>query len=141
MLQVLVVERQSRFRHLLVNVLADAGYAVDVARDGPTALARLQDRHADIMVIDGVSGSELLAARRTGSALASLSAAITSSAVVTSATYDGIHDRSVYLPKPFTMDDLLAALARCTERAATAPRRPGIRVVGEELHEPREDSA
>ncbi len=135
MIHVLVVERESRFRELLVNVLADAGYAVDVARDGPTALARLQERHADIMVIDGVNGSELLAARRADSALASISA------VVTSATYGGIHDRSVYLPKPFTMDELLAALARCTERAATAPRRPGIRVVGEELHEPREDSA
>lgn len=62
---VLVVEDDSDVRHIAVNHLAEQGYKVIEAFDGPDALQKLQDHEnidvlfTDVMLPKGISGTEL----------------------------------------------------------------------------------
>lgn len=62
--RILVVEDEHDLRQLAAEVLLDAGYLVDVARDGAAAWTALQHSHYDLLITDQfmprVSGVELL---------------------------------------------------------------------------------
>jgi DNA-binding NtrC family response regulator len=62
--RILVVEQEGDIRQLNAEVLIDAGYQVDLAKDGAAAWATLQLRRYDLLITDQflpkVSGVELL---------------------------------------------------------------------------------
>jgi CheY-like chemotaxis protein len=65
-LRLLVVDDEPLVRQTLVTLLQAVGHTVDEAPDGPTALARLQETPADVVLTDlgmpGMSGWELAGA-------------------------------------------------------------------------------
>jgi two-component system response regulator HydG len=60
---ILVVDDERDIRENLRDILTDMGYTVDVAADGPEALAMVQARHYDVALLDlrmpGMDGLEL----------------------------------------------------------------------------------
>ena len=68
MKRVLVVEDSTPIRVLLATVLAEAGYDVETASDGESALARAAHTAYDLVVTDmtlpGIGGSELIRSLR-----------------------------------------------------------------------------
>ena len=124
MIHVLVVEESRRARELLVRVLSDARYAVTAARDGHVALESARRGRPDIMLLGQVTPgtSELLAARTEDPVLSGIAL------VMTCAHPEFLKGADVYLKEPFTLDNLLAALARCEERGrAAAEELPALR--------------
>lgn len=66
--RVLLIDDDSTVHHIYGAIIQDAGFALDMERDGGTALVRLAERHYDAIVTDirlpGMSGIELLRAIR-----------------------------------------------------------------------------
>ncbi len=117
MINVLVVEKDWRMRELLMNVLADAGYSVDEASDGKLAAERAREHRPDIVVFNRETCAlEFLAAGTVKPLVSGVAV------VVASSRPRPLAGAAVYLKKPFTMDDLLAALQRCLERTS----RPSV---------------
>jgi CheY-like chemotaxis protein len=61
---ILVVEDDDDVRDLISTILADAGFRVETAATGPEAIARLDERHFDMLVVDirlpgGLDGLEM----------------------------------------------------------------------------------
>jgi CheY-like chemotaxis protein len=114
--KVLVVDDDVDVREAVVEVLVEAGYAVEVAADGRDALKKVtSDGHPDAMVVD----SNL----REATALAILRACgQTAALLVTSGDDppDWARARHPILRKPFTGEALVAALAGAI-RARAAP--------------------
>lgn len=63
-LNILVVDDERRFRDVVAARLDRAGFRVETAQDGATALAELQKRKFDLVVLDivmpGMSGFDVL---------------------------------------------------------------------------------
>jgi DNA-binding response OmpR family regulator len=112
-MRVLVVEDERVLARRVAEGLRDAGFAVDVALDGRTALGKLDLVDYDVVVLDrdlpAVHGDDVcraLAARRSGSRVIMLTAA------------GGVEDRVAgltlgaddYLPKPFAFAELVARI-------------------------------
>ncbi len=123
---ILLVEDDDTMRHLLANVLSDAGYRVTLAADGEKALALLDELNIDIIVTDirmnGVDGLMVLQAARKRSlppevilltGYASLETALAALRV-------GAFN---YLMKPCDSTELLACVASAVERRLTELRR------------------
>ena len=119
--RVLVVEDEPDLARLLVRLLTDEGYAVDVVHDGQAGLHRALTRRYDVLLLDrglpGIDGLDLLRRLRRS--------AVHAPALMLTA-YDTVPDRvegldsgaQDYLGKPFDVDELLArlrALLRRTE--------------------------
>ncbi len=121
MSHVLIIEDDGKARRVLMRILKDAGYPILEARDGRAALDLLRGRAPDIIVLSpmapGASVREVLVARMNEPALAGVAV------VVTSAAPEDVEGVDMLLKRPFTMDDLLAALARCRERAHASAAR------------------
>ena len=117
--RLLLVEDDPELVTLLRELLADEGYAVDVARDGQRGLDLGLTRDYDVAVLDrglpGVDGLDLLARlRRRGRfvPVLFLSALGTSGDRV-----DGLDAGAEdYLVKPFDIEELLARLRALTRR-------------------------
>jgi len=122
MLHALVVEEGRRLRGCLVQVLADSGYVVAEAPDARTALERVRQRRPDVIIHGHITpmASELLLARRLDPELSGIPL------VMTFAQPELAEDADVILGERFTLDDLLAALTRCRERAHVGARRPAL---------------
>jgi len=129
---VLIIEDDRRARRVLMRILGDAGYPILEARDGRTALDLLRDRRPEVVVLSpmapGASVREVLVARMSDPALAGVAV------VVTSGRPEDVEGVDILLKKPFTTDDLLAALARCRERAHASATRAA------RVEEPRVDA-
>ncbi len=119
MTHVLVVEERRRARERLSSILSDSGYAVAAAPDGRTALQLIRRRRPDVIVHGHVTppASELLVARKSEPELSSIAL------VMTFTHPDLALAADVCLTEHFTLDDLLAALARCEERVRVGARR------------------
>jgi two-component system response regulator MprA len=135
--RVLLIAYESRLACFLDRALAAAGYRVERAVDGMHALAALEARTPDLVLVDLVSagltdGLELVRRLR----------ARTGVPILMAAADDAVEDRIAgldagaddYLPKPFDLQELLArmrallrgrALAAAT---ATAETRQGVLV-------------
>lgn len=119
MTHALVIEEGRRARKRLSGILSDSGYAVAVAPDGRTALELIHRCRPDVIVHGHVTppASELLVARRREPELSSIALVMTFTHPELALAAD------VCLNEGFTLDDLLAALARCEERVRVGARR------------------
>ena len=112
---VLVVDDDHAVRELLSRALTAAGYRVDVAVDGPSAMLQLGQKAFDLMITDlkmpGQDGLSLIReARRTNPALPVIViTGYSSEATAIEAINLGV---AGYLTKPFRVPRILAATAR-----------------------------
>ena len=112
---VLVVDDDHAVRELLSRALTAAGYLVDVAVDGPSALVRLGEKAYDLMITDlkmqGQDGlSVIREARRT---LPALPVIVITGYSTEAAAIEAINlGVAGYLTKPFRVPRILAATAR-----------------------------
>jgi excisionase family DNA binding protein len=112
---ILVVDDDPAIRELLAKALTAAGYRVDLAADGPVALARLAESAYDLLITDlkmpGQDGLSLIREARTTSP--SLPVIVitgySSEATAIEAINLGV---AGYLTKPFRLPRILAATAR-----------------------------
>jgi len=121
-----VVDDDARLAASLRRALAYEGYAVDLAADGPIALAAARDQPPDLVVLDvmlpGLDGIEVCRRLRAGSDLP----------ILMLTARDAVSDRVAgldagaddYLVKPFAHDELLARV-----RALLRRREPGGREI------------
>ena len=129
-MRVLVVEDYGPIRGAVVTALRDEGWTVDIAGDGPGALAQLQEHGYDLVVLDlmipGIDGIGVLERMR---------ATDDSAHVLVVTARDGVEDRVAvldagaddYLIKPFAMEELVAR-ARALLRRKYARKSPLIHV-------------
>src|SRR5205823_3429648 len=124
-MQVLIVEDERRFAHLLARRLEDAGYATSLAFTGEQGLDRATRDGPDLAVVDvmlpqmdGVTMTRTL--RERGSDLP----------VLMLTARDALEDRvkglasgaDDYLVKPFAFQELLARIEALTRRTGRSPR-------------------
>ncbi len=118
MARVLVVDDESSMRYTLEAVLGDAGFEVETAQGGASALAAFEARGADVVLTDlampDVDGMQVLAALRVQdpSVPVMMLTAHGSERVAVAAMKAGAFD---YLPKPFDPDELILAVSRGIE--------------------------
>lgn len=116
--KILVVEDESTARKSMALLLADEGYEVLQAEDGPQALALISRCEPDLILldirlpgIDGLAVLERLRACRTDTAVLVMTADTTSSTAIR-ATQLGAFD---YIAKPIHLDHLLVLIGRALE--------------------------
>jgi CheY-like chemotaxis protein len=119
-LRVLIVEDDEDTRYLVHLILKDAGYQVDQVADGVAALAWLRAMREPVIVLldwwlPGLDGLQVIQALGEGAPYP-----VRLAYVVITAAYEALmprlgelpSDLSVWvIPKPFRLDDLLAAVA------------------------------
>lgn len=128
--RVLVVEDDFRIAVFVQRALVQAGYRVELAADGPAALAAAEASPPDLVVLDvmlpGLDGLEVARRLRAGGGVP----------ILMLTARDSIGDRvegldagaDDYLVKPFALEELLARLRALLRRRRvnTAERRRGV---------------
>jgi DNA-binding response OmpR family regulator len=119
--RVLVVDDDDLIRRLLIEVLTDEGYHVRLAADGQAGLAALRDWRPDAIVLEAelpdLDAPVFRAAQRraTGGAdVPVLLVGVIEPAQLAAVARD--LGSAAWLPKPFDLDALVAAVARLTGR-------------------------
>jgi len=135
--RILIVEDDPRLARLVQRGLTEAGHAVDYARDGETALVRLDDTAYDAVLLDvmlpGRDGFDTCRELRRRGAWAP---------VLMLTARDSVEDRvrgldcgaDDYVVKPFSFAELAARLRALARRATTA--RPTLITVGDLVLDP-----
>ena len=141
-MRVLVVEDERELAGLLVRGLDEAGFRVDTALDGPTAIRKATESDFDALVLDvmlpGATGFEVCAElrrRRVWTPILMLTAR------------DSVEDRVVgleggaddYVPKPFAFAELIARLRALGRRGPI--ERPVILEAGDLRFDPASRAA
>jgi DNA-binding NtrC family response regulator len=118
MATILIVDDEPNIRNNLATFVRGLGHDVEVAPDGPAALAALERKAADVVVTDvrmaGMDGMALLQEirrRRPESVVVVMTAYATVAGAV-EAMRAGAYD---YLVKPFSLDSVAMLLARVLE--------------------------
>jgi two-component system response regulator QseB len=118
-LSVLVIEDDRVLAGLLAELLAEEGYAVDLAGDGQRGLHRALTGHHDLLVVDrglpDVDGVDLLRRLR-GQGLLAPVLVLTARGTVQDRVEGLDAGAEDYLVKPFDVDELLARLRALTRR-------------------------
>lgn len=134
--RILVADDEAPTRELLRLYLGRAGYAVDEAADGLTALRLLQERDYDLVVLDrlmpGLDGAEVC--RR-------LRAAGARTGVLMLTALGEVQDRleglevgaDDYLPKPYDPREVVARVQAILRRTGARADEPGTRLSRGEL--------
>jgi DNA-binding response OmpR family regulator len=121
MTRVLVVDDEPNIRQVLVYVLEDEGYRVEEAQDGEAALALIERRHPDVIILDmkmpGMDGWQFVSRYRE---LYDHKAPI----IVLTAAPDAARrgddvSADSYVPKPFDLDVLLERVSFIVSVAGT----------------------
>ncbi len=120
---ILVVDDDSRIAASLRRALIYEGYTVEVAGDGPAALARARERPPDLVVLDvmlpGLDGVEVATRLRAGDDVPILML------TARDATADRVRGLDAgaddYLVKPFEYDELLARVRALLRRRSPRP--------------------
>src|SRR3954447_2965978 len=114
MADIVVIDDEPRYRRLIAQVLTGAGHQVRQAEDGAEGLATCLQRTPQLVITDivmpGMEGIETilrLMRERPGVAVLAISGAEPASLYLRAATALGA---AASLPKPFTVEQLLAAL-------------------------------
>src|SRR6202011_2018314 len=125
-MRILIVEDEKRIQDFLARGLESAGYAVDVAGDGNTAMELIHGTEYDLVILDlmlpdtdGLSVLKKIRTRKTSPAVLILSAR------------DAVDDRvkgleggaDDYLVKPFAFVELLARVRVLLRRGQPTPER------------------
>jgi CheY-like chemotaxis protein len=111
---ILFVEDEAAVRRLVYTILTEAGFTLLTAQDGVEALRLSQEQTqpidlllADLMLPGGINGVQV--ARQIGERYPALKVLYTSGFPMDELTQRGIVDPGwPFLPKPFTVHDLLA---------------------------------
>ena len=125
-MRILVVEDEKRIADFLGRGLQGAGYAVDVAQDGATALQFTHDTDYDLVILDlmlpdmdGLKVLERIRSRRNGPPVLILSAR--------GAVDDRVKGLETgaddYLTKPFAFVELLARVRALLRRGQPSPEK------------------
>lgn len=136
-MRLLLVEDEPEIQSFLQQPLANAGYEVDAARDGQTAIQLSSERHYDVLIVDlGLPDQDgidlILRLRRSG----------VSSPVLILSARRSVDDRvkgleqggDDYLTKPFALAELLARLRNLLRRnLATSEGATRLRILDLEL--------
>jgi len=136
-MRLLLVEDESEIQSFLQQPLANAGYEVDVAKDGRTAIQLASEKKYDVLIVDlGLPDQDgidlILQLRRSG----------VSSPVLILSARRSVDDRvkgleqggDDYLTKPFALAELLARLRNLLRRnLATSEEVTRLRVLDLEL--------
>jgi len=128
--KILVVEDSSDISRLVRHILAQAGYEVTVAENGPAGWDAFEGVHPDLVLLDvnlpGIDGIELC--RRIKHASPPTPVIILTVQAETEAIQRGIRaGANTYLAKPFEISQLMAAISYAL--------RPPIRRLGERRDE------
>lgn len=114
-LSILVVDDELTVRRALGRTLERAGYRVREAASGATALQALREEPADVLITDlympGMDGAQLLHAARALQPGLRLFAMSGDSHALEHLHHSGLGREVVLLAKPFSMSELLGALA------------------------------
>lgn len=112
----LVVEDDDELRSLMSLAMADAGYASVEAADGVAALAACAERDPDVILLDlempRLGGHAFADAYRRGLGRAKI---IVTSGTTSAGEESARMRASVFLSKPFVLDELLNAVKRVLE--------------------------
>jgi DNA-binding response OmpR family regulator len=115
----LLVEDDPQLSELLVELLGDAGYAVDLARDGQAGLHRGLTREYAVLVIDrglpAIEGVDLVARLRSRG-IATPALLLTARGTLADRVEGLDAGAEDYLVKPFEIDELLARLRALLRR-------------------------
>jgi CheY-like chemotaxis protein len=110
--RVLVLEDDRDMREALVEVLRLEGYEVDAAGNGADGLALARNHRPDVILLDlmmpGMSGWEFRAEQLKDARLAEVP-------VIVMSAYHNDLDVAESIPKPFHLDDMIAAIRRHAE--------------------------
>jgi CheY-like chemotaxis protein len=111
--KVLVVDDDEAIRDMLTSVLGDEGYKVVSAAGGDEALALAPGERPDVVLVDlmmpGMDGRTLVTRLLKLPELAATPMIMMSAALRVFGQHPGVVD---FVPKPFDVDRLLAALER-----------------------------
>jgi two-component system response regulator AtoC len=118
--RILVVDDEESMRHMLSTVLGREGYLVESAADADSALKRLTEEPADVVItdvrmpgaVDGMGLVEKLSSDGVSAAIIVMSA-YGSRELALEAVRKGAYD---YIDKPFSADDLVLTVAKAVER-------------------------
>lgn len=114
--RVLVVDDEAAVLGLLGKFLTDAGYSVDTAGDGPTAVELITANNYDLLITDlkmpGMHGLEVVRRARTKSLYMPIIiiTGFSTEATAVEAANLGV---SGYIRKPFRSENVMALAARC----------------------------
>lgn len=128
----LVCEDDPRTAELLADVLADQGYAVDVATDAVQARRRLRERDYTIMALDlvlpGEDGLSLLQSIRTDTRLQALPIVVVSAQGQERSAHElpaSLRSGTQWINKPINVKHLQTVVASLTP-TRTRPERPQV---------------
>jgi two-component system KDP operon response regulator KdpE len=117
--RVLVVEDDDELRGLIRLALVDAGYVAVEAPDGAAALAACAERDPDVILLDlalpRLGGQAFADEYRRGLGRAKI---IVTSGTTSAGEASARMRASVFLSKPFVLDELLSAVKRVLHSAA-----------------------
>jgi two-component system, OmpR family, response regulator len=132
-MRVLVVEDDVRTAHYVREGLEGAGWKVDLAGDGASALSQARDPSFDVLVIDRmlpeVDGLALVSALREGDVRTPVIFLTAMGAIADRVA--GLAAGDDYLVKPFSMDELSARLGALARRPAMAAREETLLQAGD----------
>jgi DNA-binding NtrC family response regulator len=116
---ILVVDDEEAFRYMLSSLLQDAGYTVETASDGVTAINAVQTKQFHLVLcdvrmpkVDGIEVLKFIKANFPGTEVVMLTGTA-SIQIAVQCMKVGAYD---YITKPTTSDDLLTTIHRALER-------------------------
>jgi DNA-binding response OmpR family regulator len=125
MADIVVIDDEPRYRRLIAQVLTGAGHEVRQAADGAEGLAMCLERTPDLVITDivmprmeGIETILQLMRQRPGIVVLAISGAEPASVYLRAATALGA---AASLPKPFTVEQLLATVNGLLAENRTVP--------------------
>jgi CheY-like chemotaxis protein len=136
MQRILIADDDPEICELLGQVLRDAGYAVETAPDGRTALERTAASPPDLLITDllmpGLTGWSLFArVRRRAPTLPII--VMSGSAMGRRRRQGSREDRAVFLRKPIDLDQLLATVADLLVGVRSTPDMGPVQIHEDDL--------
>ena len=125
--RILVVDDQQDIRELTALVLTGAGYTVDTAESGRSALSTLEGDRFDLVLLDinmpGMDGWETLRMIRCDDDLSALPVVMFSVKGEIRDKIESLQEGAVdFVTKPFIVDDLVARVGKVLAGAASPSR-------------------